>query len=306
MKAFRFQPLLLIILVSCIGTDFTDELIGEDLSEAIIEESEVSLIKGESYQLEFRFVDVKSQEVQKDWNFISKDVSIAEVNNSGQITGIGTGQTWISGVVDATFTDSVLVTVVRDSNAIAKVTINSPQNSLMIDSTLQFSAIVENLKGEVITNTKVVWNSSNPQFATIDSTGLLRGISTGSSQVTASSGGISSASIKVDVGTIAGRSGMFSGRNGYSVSGTATLIGMTGNASLELESDFSSQSGPGLHIYLSNNGNNVNGGLDLGDLISNSGAQSYSLPTGTNPADFSHVFIYCQPFSVPFGVAELN
>ena len=38
----------------------------------------------------------------------------------------------------------------------------------------------------------------------------------------------------------------------------------------------------------------------------NIGNQNYPLPTGTDPADFNAVVIYCNPFNVIFAVAPLE
>ncbi len=294
------------LLTSCIGTDFTDEIIGEDLSQAIIDESELSLTVNNSYQLNFKFQGIDGSEEKVDWVFISSDENIADVNTEGLIQTKSIGQLWIIGTVNATFSDSVLITVVGDSNEIARVIIKSLSTMVKIDSSIQFTAEVKNLKDEIISNVPLTWNSSNPQIASIDSSGKLLALTIGSTQVTAVSGNISSTAILIEVISESGRSGTFTGLNGYSVNGMTNLSGSTGNAQLQLGSNFVSQSGPGLRVYLAVNGNNVSGGLDLGALMSSSGAQIYDLPVNANPNDYSHVFIYCQPFSVPFGVAELN
>ena len=90
------------------------------------------------------------------------------------------------------------------------------------------------------------------------------------------------------------------------VTGTATLDNSGSTAVLTFDSDFQTQYGPGLYVYLSPNANNVNGGVDLGKIKSTSGEQSYNIPSNVNPDDFDHVIIFCQPFRVPFGSANLQ
>jgi hypothetical protein len=77
-------------------------------------------------------------------------------------------------------------------------------------------------------------------------------------------------------------------------------------ALLSFAENFQSQAGPGLYVYLSPIGNGVSGGIELDELKSNSGAQEYPLPEDIDPADFEFVIIYCKPFGVPFGAAQLQ
>jgi len=90
--------------------------------------------------------------------------------------------------------------------------------------------------------------------------------------------------------------GSFSGQNGYSASGTAVLTVDGSQASLRFESNFQTQSGPGLFVYLSPNRTNVSGGVNLGQLQSTGGEQSYTVPGSVNTADMNFAIIYCMPF----------
>ncbi len=299
-------PTFLLILNACIGTDLTDKIIGQDLREAVIDESELSLISGDTQSLNFRYLGVNGKEEQADWTFTSNDENVATVNQNGLVSAINPGQTRLVGTANLSYSDTVLVTVVGDSNEVSSVVISAPSTKLMIDSTLQFSVEVRNLRGDLISNVPVSWNSSQPSIGAIDPMGLLTGLSMGVTQVSATAESVTSSSISIEVSDESGRTGTFSGLNGYSVSGSATLSGDVNSAVLELGSNFASQSGPGLRVVLGKNGSNTSGGLDLGALMASSGMQTYALPVGTDPGDFSHVFIYCQPFSIPFGVAALN
>ena len=69
---------------------------------------------------------------------------------------------------------------------------------------------------------------------------------------------------------------------------------------------FSVSNGPDLHVYLSTE-NRVNGrSLDLGDLQSTRGAQTYTLPNTVEMDEFDYVLIHCLPFNVTFGFALLD
>ena len=62
-------------------------------------------------------------EVDADWAFTSRDQSIATVDIAGTISGLSAGQTWVDGIANSNFKDSVLVTVVSDPNEIASIMI---------------------------------------------------------------------------------------------------------------------------------------------------------------------------------------
>lgn len=99
-------------------------------------------------------------------------------------------------------------------------------------------------------------------------------------------------------------SGVFMGSGGYTVMGTATVYEKDGAKTLVLD-PYSSSNGPDLRVYLSRD-ENANSALNLGFLKSTTGKQSYTIPGNPDIAEFSHVHIWCQQFSVQFGRAPLD
>ncbi|MDF2737486.1 MAG: Electron transfer [Nitrososphaeraceae archaeon] len=77
-----------------------------------------------------------------------------------------------------------------------------------------------------------------------------------------------------------------------------------GSQILRLE-NFKSTNGPDVHLYLSNN-KQANDFIDLGRLKANIGNQNYQIPLDTDYNKYKYVLIWCQPFSVLFGSAQLN
>ena len=88
---------------------------------------------------------------------------------------------------------------------------------------------------------------------------------------------------------------------GYSISGSGLLESENDATTLSFDNAFGTQSGPDLHVYLAINfeapsvPGNTN--IDLGELTSNSGAQSYSVPSGVGLGDFNYVLIHCKSFN---------
>lgn len=105
----------------------------------------------------------------------------------------------------------------------------------------------------------------------------------------------------------------------YSLNGTATLnFLLDGTKTLDFSSNFSTDSGPDLHVYLSNsetvstpvNGELVTeGAIDLGLLKSSSGSQSYDL-SGISPVvdidGYAYVVIHCAEFNHYWGTGTFG
>ena len=95
----------------------------------------------------------------------------------------------------------------------------------------------------------------------------------------------------------------------HETTGTAQILEVDGKSVLRL-SDFKTSNGPDVHVLLvkGTNPQEVKDGayLDLGNIKGNQGDQNYTLPTGTNPSDYSSVTIWCKRFAVSFGGATLK
>lgn len=95
-------------------------------------------------------------------------------------------------------------------------------------------------------------------------------------------------------------------------SGQATIYeGGDGRRFLGLE-NFETTNGPDLYVYLSAAGEDADTAqlkenhLDLGRLKGNIGNQYYEIPSETDLNQYGTVWIWCERFTSPFGVATLN
>ena len=97
-----------------------------------------------------------------------------------------------------------------------------------------------------------------------------------------------------------GRLGTFSGAARYGISGTGEL---TADA-VNLLADFRFGNAPDPKVALGR------GGYDprtlMGPLKSKSGASSYRLPAGIDAGQYDEIWIWCERFNVPLGVARLG
>ncbi len=94
------------------------------------------------------------------------------------------------------------------------------------------------------------------------------------------------------------------GANGHSGSGTAKIVQDGGQYRLELGSNFKVSGASNSDVYLTSGTNGIANGLNLGNLRSGSGAQSYSMPN--DGSRFRYVLIWCRPFTIPIGLGELK
>ena len=77
-----------------------------------------------------------------------------------------------------------------------------------------------------------------------------------------------------------------------------------GSSILRLENLYVTN-GPDLYVYLSPD-KSASDYVNIGKLKANNGNQNYEIPLGTDLSRYDTVLIWCRPFSVLFGSAELS
>lgn len=98
----------------------------------------------------------------------------------------------------------------------------------------------------------------------------------------------------------------------HTTKGAARIEEKNGQKILIFADDFTTEDGPDLHVYLSGAQNpqssadiHAQGDVDLGALQNITGAQEYVIPADLD-FDPASVVVYCVPFKVVFGFANLN
>lgn len=101
-------------------------------------------------------------------------------------------------------------------------------------------------------------------------------------------------------------SGTFTGASDHITTGGVEVIkNDDGSHTIVLAADFSLDGAPDPRVGLGKNGF-YNGNTDAGVLGNLTGAQSFVIPAGVDVSEFNEVYIWCEKFSVPLGVAKLN
>lgn len=315
MKIRSLIALIAIWLSSCVGTDLVeDRLSSMTLSAAEEEETingSLARLVGESITLEaWGMSDLGGsfQMIGVTWS--SSAPAVAMVNEEGTVTALSAGTAMITASAQGVDSDPVTISVASDLNTVALIQIVTENNLSVINpgETLQLSGSTLNAAGDEIQGNTINWSSSNEEVATVDETGLVTGIADGAVRISANAAGVTGfVDLYIGDASSLSKVGQFEGLGGYRTSGDVTLmVNDDGSVSMILGDNFSAQDGPGLYFYLSNSRSSVSGGVELGPVRTLSGADTYEVPDGVGLFTYNHVVLYCKPFGVGFGTAQLE
>jgi len=125
----------------------------------------------------------------------TNNVSVAAISQTGHVTGLVPGTAVITAVVDGVAGyANVTVRLVP----VAKVLIIPSSASVGEGKSRALVAQLTDAAGNVLTNRSVTWSSSNTGIATVDQSGVVRGVRRGTVTITATSEGkFGTASIRV-------------------------------------------------------------------------------------------------------------
>ncbi len=119
-------------------------------------------------------------------NWTVGDASIAVVDSTGAVTALAPGGTTVTATSEGRVaTAAVFVTSVP----VASVVLTPSSTSIVEGQTTQLRAETRSSTGVVLTARTIVWSSSNASVASVSSSGLVTGVSTGTTTITATSEG---------------------------------------------------------------------------------------------------------------------
>ena len=298
---------LLLLAGGCIGTDFLDESAEVFEPRIVVTPAQEAIEVNQTLAYQATYYDDTDTPTPATFTWSSSDDSIVSINIDGSATGIQSGQAEIIAEAFGISSEVALLTVVADANAVAIVRVSPADTSITEGGFLQYFAQAENSNGDVLNGVNVSWATSVDSIAIINDQGLLSALTTGEVEVTATVDGIVSNLALLNVlGT--SRMGNFqeTPNTSYRLEGSVVLEQTeAGGLQLRFLDTFSVSNGPDLHVYLSSE-SRVNGrSVDLGELQTVSGAQTYAVPNSIEMDDFDFVLIHCLPFNVTFGFARL-
>ena len=143
---------------------------------------------GAPLQLAAEAFDADGQAVAgAEFSWESSQTSVATVDASGLVTGVGEGTATItasSGSAQGTAT----ITVVSVPEPVASVEVLPSAETIAVGAPLQLAAEAFDADGQAVAGAEFSWESSQTSVATVDASGLVTGVGEGTATITASSG----------------------------------------------------------------------------------------------------------------------
>lgn len=99
-------------------------------------------------------------------------------------------------------------------------------------------------------------------------------------------------------------SGQFSGKSGHVASGGVSLRETESGTVVMLQPDFKFDGAPDPKLGFGKNG--YDAAAQFSELRSNSGTQLYEIPASIDPAGYTEIWVWCEKYAVPLGVARLT
>jgi hypothetical protein len=299
-SAYSLLTIVLVGMVGCIGSD--------ELEDSITSLSVLAGVQflpvGESLELMPTGTNQFGDEFSLDVDWEVSDFQVAIVSNANEVLALSPGQVSISAVFKGNRSTPFLLTIIDETVIVAYVTIQGGKTSMLVGESLTLTGLAYNRFDQIVEGKEIEWESSDVSVIEI-SEGVIKALTNGKSTISAHTEGISSQPLIIEVSEVGLREGSFEGAAGHKAAGKAMLSMANSGVLLELSDDFSADNGPGLYLYLSNQPNNVDAGVEIAPLTKLSGPSSYGIE-GVSLADFNYVIIYCKPFKVVVGRAQLN
>ncbi len=98
--------------------------------------------------------------------------------------------------------------------------------------------------------------------------------------------------------------GKLAGASGHQAGGTIAIVKDGGVTKLLLKADFSMQAAPDAKLGFGKDG--YIKGTIFSKLEKPQGAQEYVIPASVDLTKYNEVWVWCEKFNVPLGVAKLN
>lgn len=209
-----------------------------------------------------------------------------------------------------------------------KLTILPRIDSLAVGQEQIFSVQYSNQYGEEEPVYDIAWSSSDSEILAIDASGRAKVMTTGTATIYAMNGMVLDSIVlnrltgpgsTSDGDTIFFKRGTFMKVDDhYFAEGQVYVQNVNGTTQIRTDLDFATSAGPSVYLLLTNHitgaytvtpgghaVNAVSAQITANKLATFTGAQTWTVPSDVNPADYKYVVLYCVLGPV-FGAAELQ
>jgi uncharacterized protein YjdB len=190
-QTFWFCAAVVVLAIAACNKDAVSPD-ADDVGTIIVDPPSASVMVGSSLALTAEVLDASGQalpSVRVSWT--SEDSTIAHVSQSGIVTGLRAGTVRIA--ASSWGKDAIATITVQPGSivlpAVARIVITPTNPRIDEGETIQLTATVLDASDRVITGLTVTWSSANTSRATVDNSGLVRGINQGNVAISASAGG---------------------------------------------------------------------------------------------------------------------
>ena len=151
------------------------------VSSITLDHTELTVMTGESKQLNAVSEWGTSVDVPLVWS--SDNEETASVSSDGLVTGLREGSAVITASTeDGSLSAQCTVTVVKVNIPVAGISLADKEASVAVRDTYQLTAVLE---PENATNKEVIWKSEDESIASVNSYGIITGVSEGTTVITA-------------------------------------------------------------------------------------------------------------------------
>jgi trimeric autotransporter adhesin len=160
---------------------------------------------GQQFTATAHMSDGTTKDVTNSVQWSSSDANIASVNSAGMASGSAPGTVTITAALSASLKSTAALTVSSAAVNLSSIVVSPSAATLAVNTAQQFIAIGNYTDGSSADLTALVtWGSSSLTVATISASGLVTGVAAGSTNISASLGGISgSTSLTVSAPSLA-------------------------------------------------------------------------------------------------------
>lgn len=122
----------------------------------------------------------------------SSNASMASVSSTGLVTGVSAGRVTITATSEGKSGTSTITSTLAPVDT---VTVTPAAPTIASGQTVQLSTRLADASGNTLSGRTITWNSDQPAIATVNASGLVTGVGTGTARITAASEGKSGTSL---------------------------------------------------------------------------------------------------------------
>jgi trimeric autotransporter adhesin len=159
------------------------------ISKITVTPATANVTVGSTQQFYAAAVDSNNNSIAVSTSWTSSSPTVASINASGIATGLTAGTTQISASAGGVTSNTVALTVAA---RVTSITIAPLSSSVKVGATQQFTAVAKDSSGNVVTAANISWACSFVGVATVDTNGLVTGVSPGTVTIVASVGSVTS------------------------------------------------------------------------------------------------------------------